>query len=146
MKIKIINGPNLNLLGRRELEIYGKQSFEEYYNKLKNRYSDVEFSYFQSNSEGEIIDELHKSIDNISDKIILNAGAYTHYSIAIRDAIKAIKSPVIEVHISNIFSREKFREKSVLSEVCVGIISGFQLYSYNLAVEYFVNVEFIENK
>ncbi|MEA3450332.1 MAG: type II 3-dehydroquinate dehydratase [Bacteroidota bacterium] len=146
MKIIIINGPNLNLLGEREPEIYGNQTFDDYYKKMKEKYSNIEFSYFQSNSEGAIIDELHKSFDNKFDKIILNAGAYTHYSIAIRDAIKAIKTPVIEVHISNIYSREKFREKSVLSEVCLGVISGFQFYSYDLAVEYYMNKEFIENK
>ncbi len=138
MKIKIINGPNLNLLGKREPEIYGNLSFEQYFEKLTKQYANIELTYFQSNSEGAIIDQLHKYFRRDITGIILNAGAYTHYSIAIRDAIKAIETPVTEVHISNIFSRDEFRRKSVISDVCIGIISGFGLFSYNLAIEYFM--------
>ena len=134
MKIKIINGPNLNFLGHRETDIYGDISFEQYFSKIKKKFSDNEFSFIQSNIEGEIISEIQNSkIENI-DAIILNAAAYTHYSIAIRDSILSVKIPVIEVHISNIFSREKFRHKSVISSVCKGVISGFGLKSYELAV------------
>ncbi len=132
-KILIINGPNLNLLGKREPEIYGKSTFNEYFDLLKERF-DVELSYFQSNIEGEIIDKLHE-IGFSYDGIVLNAGAYTHTSIAIADAIKAITSPVVEVHISNVFARESFRQHSFLSPVCIGVISGFGLKSYELAIK-----------
>lgn len=138
MKVKIINGPNLNLLGIREPHIYGNQSFEDYFETLKKKYQNLELLYFQSNHEGEIIDELHKSIKDKTDGIIINAGAYTHYSYAIRDAIKAIMISCVEVHISNIHQREKFRSKSVISEVCQGTISGFGLMSYQLALDFFV--------
>ncbi|MGV8962196.1 MAG: type II 3-dehydroquinate dehydratase [Candidatus Saccharimonadaceae bacterium] len=134
MKIQIINGPNLNLLGKREPEIYGDQSFETYFEVLKVMYESIELDYFQSNIEGEIIDVIHKTGFDY-DGIVLNAGAYTHTSIAIGDAIKAVSTPVIEVHISNVYSREKFRQQSHISSSCKGIISGFGLYSYNLAID-----------
>lgn len=136
-KIQIINGPNLNLLGKREPGIYGNQSFEEYLNKLKIRYPDIEIYYFQSNSEGAIINKLHETGFDF-DGIVLNAAAYTHTSIAIADAITAIKTPVIEVHISNVAQRETFRHKSYISAKCKGIITGFGLDSYRLAIESFL--------
>ncbi len=132
-KIVIINGANLNLLGTREPNIYGNQTFEEYLNQLKKKYSQVELDYFQSNSEGEIIDKIHeKGFD--TDGIILNAGAYTHTSIAIADAIKSVVVPVVEVHISNVHQRETFRHHSYLSAVCKGVVLGFGLQSYELAL------------
>jgi 3-dehydroquinate dehydratase-2 len=133
-QIAIINGPNLNLLGKREPSIYGNINFEDFYSQLQNDYLDMELDYFQSNHEGDIIDYIHKVGFNV-DGIILNAGAYTHTSLAIADAIKAIKAPVVEVHISNIFSREEFRKHSFISPYVVGIISGFGLDSYRLALE-----------
>jgi 3-dehydroquinate dehydratase II len=134
-KIQIINGPNLNLLGTREKEIYGGVSFEEYLTELKKQFSDVaKIEYFQSNVEGEIIDKLHKTGFSY-DGIILNAGGYTHTSVAIADAIKAINTPVTEVHISNTYSREEFRHKSMIAPNCKGIIIGFGLKSYKLAIE-----------
>ena len=133
-KIIIINGPNLNLLGKREPDVYGNQDFENYFNRLKASYPDVELDYFQSNVEGEIINKLHETGFSF-DGIILNAGAYTHTSIAIADAIRGITVPVVEVHISNVFSRENFRHHSYLSEVCCGVIVGFGLDSYRLAIE-----------
>ncbi|WP_185866538.1 type II 3-dehydroquinate dehydratase [Blattabacterium cuenoti] len=134
-KISIINGPNLNLLGKREPELYGTENFVDYLNKLKKKkiFSEMEITYYQSNHEGEIIDILH-SIGFQSDGIVLNAGAYTHTSLAIADAIKSILSPVIEIHISNIHSRESFRKKSFLSSVCQGTIFGFGLKSYELGI------------
>ena len=135
-QIKIINGPNLNLLGKREPEIYGSKSFCDYLDELRKKYQDTEIKYFHSNTEGNIVDELQISYRDETEGIVLNAGAYTHYSIAIRDAIKALEIPVVEVHISNIFKREEFRHHSVISDVCVGIISGFGLFSYDLAIEY----------
>ena len=133
-KIIIINGPNLNLIGKREPDVYGNQDFENYFNRLKASYPDVELDYFQSNVEGEIINKLHETGFSF-DGIILNAGAYTHTSIAIADAIRGITVPVVEVHISNVFSRENFRHHSYLSEVCRGVIVGFGLDSYRLAIE-----------
>jgi 3-dehydroquinate dehydratase-2 len=135
----IINGPNLNLLGKREPSIYGNHSFEEYFEELKKDFLDksVELNYFQSNHEGEIIDKLHQ-IGFSADGIILNAGAFTHTSIAIADAIVSISTSVIEVHISNIFAREKFRHTSYLSKNCIGVIVGFGMESYRLAVQYFI--------
>ena len=133
-KIIIINGPNLNLLGKREPDVYGNQDFENYFNRLKASYPDVELDYFQSNVEGEIINKLHETGFSF-DGVILNAGAYTHTSIAIADAIRGITVPVVEVHISNVFSRENFRHHSYLSEVCRGVIVGFGLDSYRLAIE-----------
>ena len=134
MKIQIINGPNINLLGKREPDIYGNQSFENFLQILKQRYPDVEISYFQSNCEGALIDKLHE-VGFDADGIILNAGAYTHTSIALQDAIRAIKSPVVEVHISNVHAREEFRHKSMISCACKGVILGFGLDSYRLALE-----------
>jgi len=137
MKLHIINGPNLNLLGTREPEIYGSQSFNDYLEDLKIEYKDVELSYFHSNIEGEIISELHEADNNV-EGIILNAAAYTHTSIAIADAIKAIETPVVEVHISNVFAREEFRKQSFIAPVVLGSISGFGLRGYALAVESFL--------
>ncbi len=134
MKIEIINGPNLNLLGKREPEKYGYSSFDDYLLKLKSRFPEISFSYFQSNIEGEIIDEIQKS-DNKYDGIILNAGGYTHTSVAITDAIAAVKTPVVEVHITNIAARESFRHTSLIAANCKGSIAGFGLDSYRLAVE-----------
>lgn len=134
MKILIINGPNLNLLGVREKGIYGDSSFENYYQTLKARYPQVEFDYFQSNHEGALIDEIHRQGFDV-DGIVLNAGAYTHTSIAIADAIRAVKSPVVEVHISNVHSRESYRHVSMIAPACKGVIAGFGLDSYRLAVE-----------
>lgn len=134
MDILIINGPNLNLLGKREPSVYGSVSFEDYLKELKQTYPNTNFTYFQSNHEGDIIDQIHSYGFNI-DGVILNAGAYTHTSLAIADAISAVKCPVIEVHISNVFKREKHRHYSFISPVCEGSISGFGLNSYRLAVE-----------
>jgi 3-dehydroquinate dehydratase-2 len=134
MKIIIINGPNLNLLGKREPEVYGTETFEEYFLKLKSEFAKVELEYFQSNVEGELINKLHE-VGFSFDGIILNAGGYTHTSVAISDAIAAIKTSVIEVHISNIFSREEFRHTTLLAKNCKGIITGFGLDSYRLAIE-----------
>ncbi len=135
-RVLIINGPNLNLLGVREPEIYGNRSMEDYIDELRDLFLDVEIDYFQSNHEGEIIDRLHADgFDNSLEGIILNAGAYTHTSLAIADAISAIERPVIEVHISNIHSREEIRHRSMISGVCKGVIAGFGLDSYRLAVE-----------
>ncbi|MFA8449821.1 MAG: type II 3-dehydroquinate dehydratase [Bacteroidales bacterium] len=133
MKIIIINGPNLNLLGKRETSIYGNESFEEYLKKIKKEFNSHEIDYFQSNIEGELINTIHNT-GFIYDGIILNAGAYSHTSIAIADAIRAIHCPVIEVHLSNIFAREDFRHKSTISPVVKGIISGFGMKSYSLAI------------
>lgn len=133
MKLLIVNGPNLNLIGQREEEIYGNQSFDDYFNALKAEKT-VDLEYFQSNVEGELINALQNSRH---DGIILNAGGYTHTSVALRDCIAAIKVPVIEVHISNITAREEFRHTSLISPVAVGCIFGFGLKSYDLAVDYF---------
>ena len=138
MVIQIINGPNLNLLGKREPSIYGNQSFEIYLEILSKLYPDIQLNYYQSNSEGDIIDCLHKS-GFIAAGIILNAGAYTHTSIAIADAIATITTAVVEVHISNVYSREEFRHKSVLARNCKGIIAGFGMNSYRLALESFID-------
>jgi len=139
MQITIINGPNLNLLGTREPEVYGGQTFESYFESLKEKYPNVEFNYFQSNVEGLIIDELQR-VGFSSSGIILNAGGYTHTSVAIRDAISAITTPVVEVHISNIHAREEFRKTSLISEKVVGSIAGLGLDGYRLAVEYLIAV------
>lgn len=134
MKIEIINGPNLNLLGRREPGIYGNENFDEYLAALRNRYPEIEIEYFQSNEEGRLIDGIH-SAGFDSDGIVLNAGAYTHTSIALHDAIRAVSAPVVEVHISNVHRREEFRRKSMISAACMGVICGFGLDSYRLAIE-----------
>ena len=136
-KIQIINGPNLNLLGKREPAVYGNASFEDYLSELRTRYPQCELSYYQSNIEGEMIDRIHE-VGFEYDGIILNAGAYTHTSIALRDAIKAVSTPVVEVHISNVHAREPFRHVSMISAVCKGVIIGFGLDSYRLAIESFL--------
>jgi 3-dehydroquinate dehydratase-2 len=135
MKIQIINGPNLNLLGKRETSIYGNQSFEDYFESLKKRFSVMELHYYQSNVEGEIINKLHE-VGFSFDGIILNAGAYTHTSVAIHDAVGGIKTPVIEVHISNVYAREEFRHKSLITSKCVGLLTGFGMEGYALALTY----------
>ncbi len=137
MRITILNGPNLNLLGVREKSVYGEQDFNSYLDKLKKEYPKVEMDYYQSNVEGELIDKLHE-VGFSADGIIFNAGGYTHTSVAISDAIAAIKTPVVEVHISNIYAREEFRHKSIITKECTGLISGFGLRSYELALNYFV--------
>ena len=138
-RILIINGPNLNLLGKREPGVYGNQSFDEYFQVLKKKYPDAGLEYFQSNHEGALIDKIHETGFSY-DGIVLNAGAYTHTSVAIADAIRAVTTPVVEVHISNIHKREAFRHHSFLSEACKGCIVGFGLDSYRLAIESFVNI------
>ncbi len=137
MKLIIINGPNLNLLGKREPEVYGTESFEVYLKKLRKEFPEITIEYYQSNIEGEVIDVLQK-VGFVYDGIILNAGGYTHTSVSIADAIKSIHVPVVEVHISNIFARESFRHQSLLSPFVKGSISGFGLDSYRLAVESFL--------
>jgi 3-dehydroquinate dehydratase-2 len=141
MKISIVNGPNLNLLGKREKGIYGNSSFEEWFEKIKPYFPHVEMDYFQSNIEGEIVTYIQKVGFSI-DGIVLNAGAYTHTSIAIRDAISAVTTPVVEVHISNILTREFFRHESVIGPVCKGSIMGFSLDSYRLGIESFLKPDF----
>ena len=137
MKILIINGANLNLLGRRQPEIYGCESFEDYLGALRNRYPEHTIDYYQSNIEGELVDAIQRA-DMQYDGIILNAGGYTHTSVVIRDAISAISMPVVEVHISQILAREEFRHISLIAPVAVGTITGFGLKSYDLAIKYFV--------
>ena len=134
MKIQIINGPNLNLLGKREPGIYGQQSFEDYLKTLRAQYPDVQIDYYQSNIEGELINKMQE-VGFDYDGIVLNAGAYTHTSIALQDCIRSLKSPVVEVHISNVHQREEFRHKSMISCACKGVICGFGMNSYRLAVE-----------
>ena len=136
-RIQIINGPNLNLLGKREPSVYGNLSFEEYLEKLKTKFPKVQICYYQSNVEGELVNKIHE-VGFEFDGIIINAGAYTHTSIAIADAIRAISTPSIEVHISNVYQREEYRHFSYLSEVCRGSIIGFGLDSYRLAIESFL--------
>lgn len=136
-KIQIINGPNLNLLGKREPTVYGNASFEGYLNELRAKYPACEIAYFQSNVEGEMINKIHETGFDF-DGIILNAGAYTHTSIALHDAIKSVTTPVVEVHISNVHARESFRHVSMISAACKGVILGFGLDSYRLAVEAFL--------
>jgi 3-dehydroquinate dehydratase II len=137
MQIAIINGPNLNLLGKREPGIYGNESFESYFEKLKAQYPNVQLTYFQSNVEGEMINQLHE-IGFSFDGILLNAGGYTHTSVALRDAISAIKTPVLEIHISNIHAREEFRHKSMIAPACVGSICGLGMKGYALGIAYFL--------
>ena len=136
-KILVLNGPNLNLLGKREPDIYGKHSFNSYFDELKRSFCEIELFYYQSNIEGEIINKLHE-VGFTFDGIVLNAAAYTHTSVAIADAIKAIETPVVEVHISNVYSRESFRHKSYIAPNVKGIITGFGLQSYNLAIMSFL--------
>ena len=138
MKIIIINGPNLNLLGKREPEVYGHQDFESFFEQVKSNFDHVDIEYFQSNIEGEIVEKIQeKGFDY--EGIILNAGGYTHTSVAISDAIAAVKKPVVEVHISNIYAREEFRHKSIISKECIGMISGLGLEGYLLALTYLIN-------
>ena len=134
MKISIINGPNLNLLGKRETDIYGSTSFDDFFKNIVSNFPDVDFDYYQSNVEGEIINKLHEA-DFLYDAIILNAGGYTHTSVSILDAILAIKTPVIEIHVSNIYNREGFRQKSILSKACSGVIVGFVLFMITIETE-----------
>lgn len=138
MKLLILNGPNLNLLGKREPEIYGTQTFEQYFELLKQKFSVVELEYYQSNSEGALVDKIHQ-VGFSYDGIVLNAGAYTHTSVAIADAISGVNTPVVEVHISNVHQRESFRHHSYLSPVCKGVILGFGLQSYELAIQSFIS-------
>lgn len=138
IKIAIINGPNLNLLGKRETDIYGTKSFDDYFKILQSKYPTIEFLYYQSNVEGELINKIHE-IGFIFDGIILNAGAYTHTSIALADAVAGIKAPVIEVHISNVFAREDYRHVSYIGKHCRGSICGFGLRGYDMAIENFCN-------
>ncbi|MBM3456047.1 MAG: type II 3-dehydroquinate dehydratase [Bacteroidetes bacterium] len=135
MKILIVNGPNMNLLGKRETQIYGNVSFEEYFSQLILAFPSITLNYFQSNVEGELINIIQQAD---ADGIVLNAAAYTHTSVALRDCISGIHIPVVEVHMSNIFSREEFRHESLISPVCVGVISGFGLNSYALAIKSFI--------
>ena len=137
MKIIIINGPNLNLLGKREPSVYGNETFEDYFKSLQSKYPNVELSYFQSNIEGELIDKIHECGFSF-DGIILNAAAYTHTSVGIGDAIKGVKTPVVEVHISNVYQRESFRHNSYIAPNAKGIIAGFGLQSYELALHSFM--------
>lgn len=139
MWIQIINGPNINLLGKREPSIYGSVSFEDYLAELRAKYPAVQIDYYQSNIEGELIDKIQQ-VGFDADGIILNAGAYTHTSIALQDAIRAVKSPVVEVHISNVHAREAFRHVSMISCACLGVICGFGLNSYRLALEALADV------
>ena len=138
MKLIISTGPNLNLLGIREKEIYGETSFEEYLSTLKSKFKDVELEFFQSNHEGELIEKIQE-VGFSYEGIIINAGGFTHTSVALRDAIASVSSPAIEVHISNILNREDFRKKSFLSDVCKGIISGLGLKGYEFAIDYFLS-------
>ncbi|MBP5770745.1 MAG: type II 3-dehydroquinate dehydratase [Bacteroidaceae bacterium] len=138
-KIQIINGPNLNLLGRREPGIYGARSFEDYLDELRAAFPDVHLDYFQSNHEGDLIDCIHRCGFDV-DGIVLNAGAYTHTSIALHDALKAVPAPAVEVHISNVHQREEFRHRSLISAACRGVVCGFGLDSYRLAVEGIIHV------
>jgi 3-dehydroquinate dehydratase-2 len=138
MNIQIINGPNLNLLGKRETSIYGSEPFETFFESLKNQFSDIQLHYYQSNVEGELVNKLHE-VGFSFDGIILNAGAYTHTSVALHDAIAGIKTPVVEVHISNVYSREEFRHKSLITSKCIGLITGFGLEGYAMALGYFKN-------
>lgn len=140
MKIQIINGPNLNLLGKRETSIYGNQSFEDFFTILQKRFPSEELHYYQSNVEGELVNKLHEVGFNF-DGIVLNAGAYTHTSVALHDAIGGIKTPVIEVHISNVYAREEYRHKSLITSKCIGLLTGFGMEGYAMAIDYFKNIK-----
>lgn len=137
-KILILNGPNLNLLGTREQDVYGKQSFESFYKDLKSNHSTIELDYYQSNIEGELINKLHEAGFSY-DGIIFNAGGYTHTSVAIADAVAGINTPVIEVHISNVYAREEYRHTSLMAKNCKGVIAGFGLTSYQMALNYLID-------
>lgn len=136
MRILVINGPNLDILGKRETEIYGTLTLWDIEDRLKKKYSNVKFEFYQSNSEGPIIEALHKALDGSAIGVVLNPGAFTHYSYAIRDAVAALKVPVIELHLSNVHAREEFRRLSVIAPVCKGVIAGFGARGYELAVDY----------
>ena len=138
MNIQIINGPNLNLLGKRETSIYGSESFEDFFETLKKRFPSLSLHYYQSNVEGEIVNKLHE-VGFSFDGIVLNAGAYTHTSVAIHDAIGGIKTPVVEVHISNVYAREEFRHKSLITSKCAGMLTGFGMEGYALALTYLMD-------
>jgi 3-dehydroquinate dehydratase-2 len=138
MRILVINGPNLNLLGRREPDIYGTTTLHDIEGRLKKRFPGVQFEFFQSNHEGALIDQIQKAIDGAFDGVVINPGAYSHYSYAIRDAIAALNTPVVEVHISNIHAREEFRRHSVITPVCKGVVAGFGDMGYELAVKFLV--------
>jgi 3-dehydroquinate dehydratase-2 len=138
MRFLVINGPNLNLLGKREPSLYGTTTFWDIENELKKRFPSVVFEYFQSNSEGALIDHIHKAVDGAFDGLAINPGAYAHYSYAIRDALAILKIPVVEVHMTNVYKREEFRHHSVTAPVCKGVVAGFGAMSYVLAVEYLV--------
>ena len=138
MKFLIVNGPNLNLLGKREPSIYGDQSFEAFFETLRKRFSDADLHYYQSNVQGEIINKLHETGFTF-DGIILNAGAYTHTSVAIHDAIGAITTPVVEVHISNVYNREEFRHKSLITSKCIGLLTGFGMEGYAMALSFLLS-------
>ncbi|MEZ4825864.1 MAG: type II 3-dehydroquinate dehydratase [Bacteroidia bacterium] len=138
MKILIINGPNLNMLGRREPEIYGSETFEDILNELRSRFSQIEILYFQSNHEGDLVERIQKTLDENLAGLIVNMGAYTHYSYAIFDALNMVKIPKIEVHLSHLYTREAFRHKSVISPACQGMISGFGKMGYRMAIEWLV--------
>jgi 3-dehydroquinate dehydratase II len=140
MKIQIINGPNLNLLGKRETSVYGSQSFDDVFSQLKKRFTNADLHYYQSNVEGEIINKLHE-VGFSFNGIVLNAGAYTHTSVAIHDAIAAIKTPVAEVHMSNVYAREEFRHLSLITSKCVGLITGFGMEGYAMAIQYFLDLK-----
>jgi 3-dehydroquinate dehydratase II len=137
MQIQIINGPNLNLLGKREPSVYGNETFESYFDQLKKRFPEHTLHFYQSNIEGELINKLHE-VGFSYDGIILNAGAYTHTSVALHDAIAAIKTPVAEVHISNVYAREEFRHISLITSKCVGLITGFGMEGYAMAIQYLI--------
>ena len=137
VKILIINGPNLNLLGKREPGIYGNKSFLDFFEEIKEKYASVDLEYYQSNVEGELINRIHE-VGFEYDGILLNAGGYTHTSVAISDAIAAVSTPVLEVHISNIYKREEFRHKSIISKECIGMIAGLGLVGYELGIQYFL--------
>ena len=140
MKLLIINGPNLNLLGKREPEIYGSDSFEDYFSELQVAFTDVELAYYQSNVEGDLINRLHQAQEESFDGIVMNPAAYTHTSLAIADAVAAIKTPVVEVHISNVMDREQIRHTSLVSKNAIGTIAGFGLESYRLGIQSYVNM------
>ncbi|HEY8935340.1 MAG TPA: type II 3-dehydroquinate dehydratase [Cyclobacteriaceae bacterium] len=142
MKIQIINGPNLNLLGKREPTVYGNKSFEDFFAELKTRFPEIELHYYQSNVEGELINKIHE-VGFSFDGIIINAGAYTHTSVAIHDAIGGIKTPAIEVHISNVYAREEFRHKSLITSKCIGMLTGFGMEGYALAISHFKSLSVI---
>lgn len=139
MKILVLNGPNLNMLGKREEAFYGKESLEKIMGDMADAFPDIDFTFFQSNGEGELVDKIQQAEDERYQGIIINAGAYSHYSIAIRDALHILNIPKVEVHLSNIYAREQFRQVSVISAVCDGTIAGFGKHSYHLAAQYFMS-------